>query len=87
MKNFMSAKEKIRNYIEGNMIVFEDEAVFSDSDNIFKKGVVNSLFAMKLLNFVETEFDIEIDDDDIEIKNFSSINNIISLIKKRKDEV
>ena len=81
----MAAKEKIRKYIEGNMIVFEDGVVFSDSDNIFKKGFVNSLFAMKLLNFVETEFDIKVDDDDIEIKNFSSINNIINLIKKKKE--
>ncbi len=79
----MEARAKIRRYIEKNLEIFDDEAVFSDSDNIFQMGLVNSLFAMKLLNFVEQEFAITIDDEDIEISNFSSIENIIGLLEKK----
>jgi acyl carrier protein len=80
----MELKQKIRKFIESNLVVFEDEAEFSDSDNIFELGFVNSLFAMKLLNYVETEFNVTVDDEDIEISNFSSIDNIIRLINKKK---
>ena len=79
----MEAKEMIRNYINSNLITFDD-VEFSDSDNIFKGGLVNSLFAMKLLTFIEKEFSIKVDDEDIEIANFSSVNNIIKLIEKEK---
>lgn len=80
-------KEKIRMYIEENLVVFEDEVVFKDEDNIFELGVVNSLFAMKLLNYIEKEFEIVIDNDELNISNFSSVNNIVNLImKKRKGE-
>ena len=79
----MELNSKIREYIQSNLVVFDDEAAFSDSDNIFKLGFVNSLFAMKLLNFVETEFNIVVDNDDININNFSSVDNIVSLVEKK----
>ena len=79
----MNIKEKIRSFIEQNLIVFEDNVEFSDSDNIFEMGFVNSLFAMKLLNYVENEFNVVIESDEIDISNFSSVNNIISLLEKK----
>jgi methoxymalonate biosynthesis acyl carrier protein len=81
----MQARDIIREYIKSNLIVFDDDLVIGDDDNIFLKGFVNSLFAMKLLNFIESEFGIKVDDEDIEIKNFNSINNIMILVKKKKD--
>ncbi|MBN2736804.1 MAG: hypothetical protein JXR70_07460 [Spirochaetales bacterium] len=81
----MSARQKIREYINSNLVVLDDEAEFEDADNIFQKGYVNSLFAMKLLNFVESEFQCKVDDSDIVISNFSSVDNIINLVKKKKD--
>ncbi len=80
----MDLKEKVRKFIEGNLVVFEDEAEFSDSDNIFEMGFVNSLFAMKLVSYIETEFDIEVDNDDLEISNFSSVDRIIEYVNGKK---
>ena len=48
----METKDKIRKFIESNLIVFNDEVIFSDSDNIFEKGFVNSLFAMIQICFI-----------------------------------
>jgi methoxymalonate biosynthesis acyl carrier protein len=80
----MELKEKIRKFIESNLVVFEDEANFSDSDNIFEMGFVNSLFAMKLVNYIEQEFGITVDNDDLEISNFSSVDRIIKYIEEKK---
>jgi acyl carrier protein len=80
----MELKEKIRNFIESNLVVFEDEAEFTDSDNIFEMGFVNSLFAMKLVNFIEEEFGTAVDNDDLEISNFSSVNRIVEYIESRQ---
>ena len=80
----MELKQKIRAFIESNLVVFEDEAEFEDSDNIFEMGFVNSLFAMKLVSFIEQEFDIEVDNDDLEISNFSSVDRIVEYINSKK---
>jgi methoxymalonate biosynthesis acyl carrier protein len=46
--------------------------------------LVNSLFAMKLLNYVKEEFAIKLDSDDMDITNFNSVNNVLEFIKKKK---
>jgi acyl carrier protein len=80
----MDAKVTIRNFIESNLVVFDEESEFGDSDNIFKLGIVNSLFAMKLLNFVEQEFSIKVENEDMDIANFSSVDNIVNLIIRKR---
>ncbi|MCP5105739.1 MAG: acyl carrier protein [bacterium] len=80
----MELKEKIRKFIESNLVVFEDEAEFSDGDNIFEMGFVNSLFAMKLVNYIEEGFGIEVDNDDLEISNFSSVDRISEFISAKQ---
>lgn len=77
----MNIAGKIRDFIQDNLVVWEDDISFSDTDNIFELGFVNSLFAMKLLNFVEEEFDIKVENNEIELVNFSSIANMEKLIK------
>lgn len=80
----MEFKEKIRQFIEANLVVFEDEAEFTDSDNIFEMGFVNSLFAMKLVSYIEQEFTIEVDNEDLEISNFNSVDRIVGYIENKK---
>jgi acyl carrier protein len=80
----MELKEQIRQFIEANLVVFEDEAEFTDTDNIFEMGFVNSLFAMKLVSFIEQEFTIEVDNEDLEISNFNSVDRIVGYIENKK---
>ena len=77
-------REKIRNIIENNLNIFDSDVEFSDDDHIFRKGFVDSLFAVKLLAFLEQEFDIKIDNEDLNIENFQSVNKIISFVETKK---
>jgi methoxymalonate biosynthesis acyl carrier protein len=81
----MEIKEKIRCFIKGNLNDIEEKAVFSDTENIFEIGLVNSLFAMKLLNYVESEFQVEVTYDDMEIENFSTVSNILKFIEAKRN--
>ncbi len=81
----MELNEKIRKFIESNLVVFEDEAEFSNDDNIFEMGFVNSLFAMKLVNYIEQEMGIEVANEDLDISNFSSVNRIVGFINSKKN--
>lgn len=80
----MELKEKIRKFIESNLVVFEDEAEFNDDDNIFEMGFVNSLFAMKLVSYIEEDFGVQVDNDDLEISNFNSVVRIVEFIQGKQ---
>lgn len=81
----MKLNEKVRAFITENLVILDDEDDFLDSDNIFELGYVNSLFAMKLLTYVENEFQLSIENDEMDIQNFSSVNAIVQLVKKKTD--
>ncbi|MFJ8582339.1 phosphopantetheine-binding protein [Micromonospora sp. NPDC093277] len=53
-----------------------------DDDDIFETGLVNSLFAMQLVLFVEQEFAIELDNEDLERDNFRTVNAIAELVER-----
>ncbi len=45
----------------------------ADDDNLFESGIVNSLFAVEFMTFLEKAFAIEVTADDLDIANFQSI--------------
>lgn len=72
-------KEKVRKFLGK----FFDESQVSDDANIFESGLVSSLFAMQLVSFLENEFDIEISNDELDMKNFRSVSAIVSLVDSK----
>ncbi|QSX05661.1 acyl carrier protein [Sedimentibacter sp. zth1] len=74
----MEVKRKIRMFMKR---FFRNEE-FTDDDNIFENAV-NSLFAMQLVLFIENEFDIEVDNDELDLENFSSVNAIVKYVESK----
>ena len=56
----------------------------SDEHDIFKLGLVNSLFALQLVMFLEMEFDIKIENEDLELSNFNTVNNIEQFVSRKQ---
>jgi methoxymalonate biosynthesis acyl carrier protein len=61
-----------------------DGRTIGNDDDIFALGFGNSLFAMQLVSFVEAQFRIEIESEDLEMDNFRSIQAIVRLIERKK---
>lgn len=51
--------------------------------DIFDSGYVNSLFAMELVLFVEKEFGVAIENNDLDLDNFKSLNAISQFVDKK----
>jgi acyl carrier protein len=54
-----------------------------DDDNLFESGIVNSLFAVQLMTFVERGFNIEIGMEDLDVENFKSVNATAAFVNKK----
>lgn len=61
---------------------FRNHDLASDED-IFELGFVNSLVAMQLVQFVEKEFGVTVEDDDLDLDNFRTIDRIAGLVEKK----
>lgn len=79
----MELKEQIRDFIDDNLNIYEDDLHFSDNDNIFDLGFVDSLFALKLVTFIEKEYAIKVENEDLSLTNFNSVDNIVDFIRAK----
>ena len=75
MTIYLKVKEFISRYV--------NHSDCGDDSNIFEYNSVNSLFAMQIILFVEKEFSITVEDRDLDIKNFQSINAIVAFIDSK----
>lgn len=73
-------KETIRDFL----LEYINDYDLQDDDDIFELGLVNSLFAMQVVLFVEQEFDLEIDGDDLDFSHFRTVNSIHKLVQSKK---
>ncbi|MBP5973114.1 acyl carrier protein [Brasilonema sp. CT11] len=73
------AKTKIKKFLGQSFGHHE----FQEDEDIFSLGFVNSMFAMQLVLFLEKEFQITIENEDLEIENFSTINAMSSFLEKK----
>ena len=53
-----------------------------DGEDLFTSGLVDSLFAMELVVFVEKNFNIRVAEADLNLDNFKTISTITDLIQR-----
>ena len=75
-------KQAVKEFLAG---LCEVEAL-SDDDDIFAGGFVNSLYLVQLLNFVQSKFGVELDEDDYDMANFRSLNAIEGFVNAKKEQ-
>ena len=75
-------KEAVRNFILSSISI----ANLDDDDNLFESGIVNSLFAVQLMTFIEKTFSIEVGMDDLDIENFKSLNATAAFVVKKGEQ-
>lgn len=71
-----SVKVSIREFVVGATSITD----LGDDDDLFESGIVNSLFAVQLIAFVEKSFGIEVTSEDLDIRNFKSISAAASFV-------
>lgn len=59
-------------------------AEIDENTELFSTGIVNSLFAIQLVMYLERSFKIEIGMDDLNMDNFNSISAICSFIENKQ---
>jgi acyl carrier protein len=54
-----------------------------DDEDIFALGFINSLAALQLVQFLEKEFGITVEDEDLDLDNFRTLNSMDELLERK----
>ena len=77
----MNLKQEIKNYIiEASL---EDANKIKEDTMIFDTGLLDSMGLLFLIEFLKEEFDVEVDDEELNPENFESINSIVDFVEEK----
>ncbi len=76
-------KNKVREYLVENFLFGDTEAQLEDDQSLIDSGVIDSTGVLELITFLESEFGIAVEDDEVLPENLDSINNIAAYIERK----
>src|SRR5207248_1134131 len=69
---------------EGNSFLFGvEDSQFSDDDSFLEKGLIDSTGVLELVAFIEEQYGIRFQDDEIIPENLDSVNKLIQFLNKK----
>ena len=77
-----SIKRKIREFIIENFLFGTDES-FKNETSFLEDGIIDSTGILELVAFLEEEFLISVDDEEMIPENLDSINNVTAYLQRK----
>ena len=75
-------KEKIRKFIVENFLFGNDDGLKDDS-SFLDEGIIDSTGILELVSFLEEEFLISVEDEELIPENLDSIANVTAYLEKK----
>jgi acyl carrier protein len=83
----MSVEAKIRNYILENYLFTDDQSALSSEESFLEGGLLDSTGILELIYFVEDEFGVSIEDEEMVPENLDSVKRIVAFIGRKAKQV
>lgn len=80
----MSNEQKVRDYILDNYLFTDDQSALNNNDSFLDKGIIDSTGIMEVIFFLEEEFNIKVDDEEMIPENLDSVDSITKFISKKQ---
>ena len=75
-------KEKITNFMIENFLFGEAEG-FKDDTSFLEEGIIDSTGILELVNYLEEEFELSVDDEELIPENLDSVKNVTAYVEKK----
>ncbi len=81
-KKLNATKEKIKTFVVENFL-FGSEDGLKDETSFLEEGIIDSTGILELVTFIEEEFSITIEDEELVPENLDSINNVTAFLERK----
>jgi acyl carrier protein len=76
-------KEILRQFIRDNFLFGLQGESFSDDDSLLEKRIIDSTGVLELIAFLEENFGVKVQDDELLPENLDSINRLVRFLEKK----
>ncbi|HFE37093.1 MAG TPA: acyl carrier protein [Gammaproteobacteria bacterium] len=79
----MSVEQKVRGYILESFLFTDDDSALNNADSLLENGTMDSTGVMEVIHFLEEEFGITVEDEEMVPENLDSVDNIVAFVKRK----
>ncbi|MFT3929914.1 MAG: acyl carrier protein [Spongiibacteraceae bacterium] len=80
----MPIKQALRTFILENYLFTDDQSALADADSFLEKGVLDSTGIMEVVFFIEEQFGLKVEDEEMIPQNLDSIDNLVAFVERKK---
>ena len=80
----MSIQNDVKNFIIENFLFNNNQHKLNDDDSFLENGILDSTGVLELVAFIEENYDIKIQDEELIPENLDSINNLINYVQRKQ---
>lgn len=77
---------RLRVFIREAFLYASPDVVFSDGDGLLKRGIIDSMGILELIEFVQAEFNIAIADEEVLERNLGSVEALTAFVSRKSTE-
>ena len=77
-------KQQIREFIETSFLFREGRDALGDNQSLLGEGLIDSTGILELVSYLESEFGIVVEDQDIVPENLDSVSQIVAYVAKKQ---
>lgn len=79
----MSVESRVRDYILENYLFTNDQSMLNSDDSFLQKNILDSTGMLEVIYFLEDEFGIKVQDEEMVPENLDSVNRIVAFMGKK----
>ena len=76
-------KGKIKNFIITNFLFGNESDFIGEDESFLESEIIDSTGILEIITFIEENYNIKIEDDELVPKNLDSLNNATAFIQKK----
>ncbi|HEY6272823.1 MAG TPA: acyl carrier protein [Terriglobales bacterium] len=76
-------QQRLRTFITDNFLFGQDGAELLGDDSLIEKGVIDSTGVLQLISFLEREFNIKVEDEEVAPQNLDSIDCLTAFVQRK----
>jgi acyl carrier protein len=79
----MTVEETIKNFVTSSFILEDNPAPLDNDRSFLDSGIIDSTGILELVSFIEEQYGLKIEDEDLIPDNLDSVNKVVKFINRK----
>ena len=78
-----SLEATLRSFVLNNFLFGQNGHVLQDDDSLLEQGIIDSTGVLELVSFLERDYGLTIEDEELIPENLDSVRNLASFVRRK----